>query len=87
LCEIHWTDGATRYAGDFQSANCHSIFAPDADSLALDGETRPILRGAIQTAAGGWVEAPFLVDTGADLKNVSSLLTSAVDKISYPHQV
>jgi hypothetical protein len=43
-----------------------------------DGEARPILRGAIQTGAGGWVEAPFLVDTGADQTVFSAAILSAL---------
>jgi hypothetical protein len=43
-----------------------------------DGEARPILRGAIQTGAGSWVEAPFLVDTGADQTVFSAAILSAL---------
>jgi hypothetical protein len=41
-----------------------------------DGEARPILRGAIQTASGNWIEAPFLVDTGADQTVFSAAILS-----------
>ena len=43
-----------------------------------DGEARPILTGAIQTATGGWVQAPFLVDTGADQTVFSAAILSAL---------
>jgi hypothetical protein len=43
-----------------------------------DGEARPILRGSIQTAAGGWIEAPFLVDTGADQTVFSAAILAAL---------
>jgi hypothetical protein len=34
--------------------------------LCPDGIVRPVIRGEILTGAGSWLEAPFLVDTGAD---------------------
>ena len=43
-----------------------------------DGEARPILQGAIQTGAGGWIEVPFLVDTGADQTVFSAAILSAL---------
>ena len=43
-----------------------------------DGEARPVLRGAIQTAAGDWVETPFLIDTGADQTVFSAAILAAL---------
>jgi Aspartyl protease len=34
--------------------------------LCDDGVTRPVLRGEVRTAGGGWRPVEFLVDTGAD---------------------
>jgi hypothetical protein len=34
--------------------------------LCTDGETRPVVRGYVTDVAGAQVEAPFLIDTGAD---------------------
>jgi predicted aspartyl protease len=31
-----------------------------------DGIERPVIRGRVRAADGSWVQAPFLVDTGAD---------------------
>ena len=31
-----------------------------------DGVVRPVIRGEILSSDGSWVQAPFLVDTGAD---------------------
>jgi hypothetical protein len=41
-----------------------------------DGESRPIVSGAIQTAVGHWIEVPFLVDTGADQTVFSAAILS-----------
>jgi hypothetical protein len=52
------------------------MLLPGAWLQCDDGESRPILRGAIQTAAGRWIEAPFLVDTGADQTVFSAAILS-----------
>jgi predicted aspartyl protease len=54
-----------------------------------DGVSRPIVRGEIQTAAGEWLEAPFLVDTGADRTVFSAAIASmlGVSSSATPHQL
>lgn len=39
-----------------------------------DGIVRPVIRGEILTGNGYWIQAPFLVDTGAD----RSVLSAAI---------
>jgi hypothetical protein len=34
--------------------------------LCDDGAVRPVIEGAVESADGSWLQAPFLVDTGAD---------------------
>jgi hypothetical protein len=41
-------------------------------ALCDDDAVRPILRGELQTADGRWVQAPLLVDTGADCTVLSA---------------
>jgi len=43
-----------------------------------DGIRRPVIRGEILTSSGGWIKAPFLVATGADLTVLSAAILADV---------
>ena len=47
-------------------------------SVGDDGMVRPTLRGEILAADGSWVQAPFLVDTGADCTVLSASVWTAL---------
>ena len=46
--------------------------------LCDDGMLRPVIRGELQAADGAWVNAPFLVDTGADRTVISAEISNAL---------
>lgn len=46
--------------------------------LCDDGTVRPVIRGHILAGTGVWVQAPFLVDTGADRTVFSAPVLAAL---------
>ncbi len=51
-----------------------------------DGIIRPVIRGEIRCSSGAWIEAPFLLDTGADKTVFSAAIlgTLALSPTAYP---
>ena len=43
-----------------------------------DGIARPVVRGEVLASDGSWVQAPFLVDTGADRTVFSAAILTAL---------
>ncbi len=50
--------------------------------LCDDGLERPVLRGEVQKAGGGWEPAEFLVDTGADRTVLSANILGALGLVA-----
>ena len=46
--------------------------------LCDDDMVRPVIRGELQASDGSWVNAPFLVDTGADRTVISAEISNAL---------
>jgi len=57
--------------------------------LCDDGVTRPVIRGEVLAGDGSWVQAPFLVDSGADRTVVSADILQALNlpALASPHQL
>jgi hypothetical protein len=47
--------------------------------LCDDGIIRPVIRGEVRTPDGGWVQVPFLADTGADRTVFSADVLAALN--------
>jgi hypothetical protein len=52
-----------------------------------DDVVRPVIHAAIQAADGTWLEAPFLVDTGADCTAFSSRIARVLNLAPYEGEV
>jgi hypothetical protein len=55
------------------------MLLPGVWLLNEDGIVRPTLRGEIQATNGRWVEAPFLLDTGADRTVISAAVLGLLE--------
>jgi hypothetical protein len=53
--------------------------------LCNDGEVRPVVQGEVEVGDGSWLQAPFLVDTGADCTVFSVNVFRALRLPSTPH--